>query len=148
MSELLVCTTLLASFLGGLVALFAPCCVSVMLPAYLATGFRHRGGVVAATLIFGAGVATVIVPIGLGATALSSLLVSQHLWLFSLGGLLMIVAGVAVLAHRRCGPHDRSDRRAAGDLPDRHTPAAVRWANRRGDSLRRALRRRCTACRR
>ncbi|MGH4016114.1 MAG: cytochrome c biogenesis protein CcdA [Pseudonocardiaceae bacterium] len=29
-----------------------------MLPAYLATGFRHRGGVVPATLVFGAGVAT------------------------------------------------------------------------------------------
>ncbi|WP_083887877.1 MULTISPECIES: hypothetical protein [Nocardia] len=36
--------------------------VSVMLPAYLATGFRHRGGVVPATLVFGAGVATLILP--------------------------------------------------------------------------------------
>jgi cytochrome c biogenesis protein CcdA len=91
-------TTLLAAFLGGVVALLAPCCVSVMLPAYLATGFRHRGGVVPATLVFGAGVATVILPIGLGATALSSLLVTQHLWIFSVGGALMIAGGVAVLA--------------------------------------------------
>src|SRR5882757_1030594 len=75
MGELLVGTTLLASFLGGVVALLAPCCVSVMLPAYLATGFRHRGGVVPATLVFGA-----------------------HLWVFSIGGVLMIVGGVAVLA--------------------------------------------------
>jgi cytochrome c biogenesis protein CcdA len=96
--ELLFSTTLLASFLGGVVALLAPCCVSVMLPAYLATGFRHRGGVVPATLIFGAGVATVILPIGLGATFLSSLLVTQHLWIFSIGGLLMIAGGIAVLA--------------------------------------------------
>ena len=98
MGEVLFGTTLLASFLGGLVALLAPCCVSVMLPAYLATGFRHRGGVVAATLVFGAGVATVILPIGLGATALSSLLITQHLWIFSLGGALMIAGGLAVLA--------------------------------------------------
>src|SRR3954447_6639705 len=97
MGELLVGTTLLASFLGGVVALLAPCCVSVMLPAYLATGFRHRGGVVAATCVFGAGVATVILPIGLGATALSRLLFEQHVWLFSIGGALMIAAGVAVL---------------------------------------------------
>ena len=97
MTEVLFSTTLLASFLGGVVALLAPCCVSVMLPAYLATGFRHRGGVLPATLVFGAGVATVILPIGLGATALSSLLVSQHLWIFAVGGLLMIVGGVAVL---------------------------------------------------
>ncbi|WP_116051465.1 cytochrome c biogenesis CcdA family protein [Amycolatopsis palatopharyngis] len=98
MGELLFGTTLLASFLGGVVALLAPCCVSVMLPAYLSTGFRHRGGVVPATLVFGAGVATVILPIGLGATALSRLLVEQHVWLFSIGGVLMVVGGVAVLA--------------------------------------------------
>jgi len=96
--EVLFGTTLLAAFLGGVVALLAPCCVSVMLPAYLATGFRHRGGVVPATLVFGAGVATVILPIGLGATVLSSLLVTQHLWIFSLGGALMVAGGVAVLA--------------------------------------------------
>jgi cytochrome c-type biogenesis protein len=98
MGELLVGTTLLASFLGGEVALLAPCCVSVMLPAYLSTGFRHRGGVVPATLVFGAGVATLILPIGLGATALSQLLFGGHVWVFSIGGALMIVAGIAVLA--------------------------------------------------
>jgi cytochrome c-type biogenesis protein len=96
--EVLFGTTLLASFLGGVVALLAPCCVSVMLPAYLSTGFRHRGGVVPATLVFGAGVATVILPIGLGATALSSLLMTGHLWIFSIGGALMIMAGAATLA--------------------------------------------------
>ena len=98
MGELLVGTTLLASFLGGVVALLAPCCVSVMLPAYLSTGFRHRGGVVPATLVFGAGVATLILPIGLGATALSRLLFGGHVWVFSIGGALMIVGGIAVLA--------------------------------------------------
>ena len=98
MGEVLFGTTLLASFLGGVVALLAPCCVSVMLPAYLSTGFRHRGGVVPATLVFGAGVATVILPIGLGATALSSLLMTRHLWIFSIGGALMITAGAATLA--------------------------------------------------
>ncbi|MCU1686616.1 MAG: Cytochrome c biosis protein CcdA [Amycolatopsis sp.] len=98
MGDVLVGTTLLASFLGGVVALLAPCCVSVMLPAYLSTGFRHRGGVVPATLIFGAGVATIILPIGLGATFLSSLLLTQHLWIFFIGGALMIAAGVATLA--------------------------------------------------
>jgi cytochrome c-type biogenesis protein len=96
--EVLFGTTLLASFLGGVVALLAPCCVSVMLPAYLSNGFRHRGGVVPATLVFGAGVATVILPIGLGATALSSLLMTRHLWIFSIGGALMIMAGAATLA--------------------------------------------------
>ncbi|MCH9731521.1 MAG: cytochrome c biogenesis protein CcdA [Actinomycetia bacterium] len=97
MSELLLGTTLLTAFLGGVVALLAPCCVSVMLPAYLATGFRHRGGVVAATLVFSVGVATVILPIGLGAVALSRLFIEQHVWVFSIGGALMIAGGLAVL---------------------------------------------------
>ncbi len=97
MGELLVGTTVLVSFLGGMVALLAPCCVSVMLPAYLATGFRHCGGVLVATLVFGAGVATVILPIGLGAAALSRLFVDQHLTIYLVGGALMLLGGVAVL---------------------------------------------------
>jgi len=100
MGELLVGTTLLVSFLGGVVALLAPCCVSVMLPAYLATGFRHRGGVLPATLVFGGGIATVILPIGLGAAALSRLFVNQHLVIYLIGGVVMGVGGVAVLGGR------------------------------------------------
>src|SRR3981081_965345 len=96
--EVLFGTTLLASFLGGVVALLAPCCVSVMLPAYLATGFRQRGGVLAASLVFGAGVATVILPIGLGAAALSRLFGGLLLLVSVVGGLLMLAGGVAVLA--------------------------------------------------
>lgn len=98
MGELLVGTTLLVSFLGGTVALLAPCCVSVMLPAYLATGFRHRGGVLVATLVFGTGVATVILPIGLGAAALSRLFVEQHATIYLVGGAVMLVAGIAVVS--------------------------------------------------
>ncbi|MFB8128731.1 cytochrome c biogenesis CcdA family protein [Streptomyces mirabilis] len=98
MGDLLFGTTLLASFLGGVVALLAPCCVSVMLPAYLATGFRRRTGILAATLVFAAGVATVIVPIGLGATALVSLISGHHLLVFSIGGAAMAVGGIALLA--------------------------------------------------
>ena len=77
--------------------LLAPCCISVMLPAYLTTGFRHHGGVVPATLVFGSGVATVILPIGLGATALSRLFIEQHTTVFLVGGALMLIGGVAML---------------------------------------------------
>ena len=44
MHDLLFGPVLLTSLLAGVVALLAPCCVSVMLPAYLATVFRHRPG--------------------------------------------------------------------------------------------------------
>ncbi|GAA1439356.1 cytochrome c biogenesis CcdA family protein [Nocardiopsis tropica] len=98
MGELLFGTTLVASFLAGFVALLAPCCVSVMLPAYFATGFRSPGRVVGATLVFAAGIAAIIVPIGLGAAAVSAALSRYHSLLFGIGGALMLVAGVLVLA--------------------------------------------------
>ncbi len=97
MSDLLFGGTLLTAFLGGMVALIAPCCISVMLPAYLATGFRRRAGLLAATLIFGLGVATIIVPIGLGAAAIISLLSSQHAVVYSVGGTAMLIGGAAML---------------------------------------------------
>ncbi|MFC4004378.1 cytochrome c biogenesis CcdA family protein [Prauserella oleivorans] len=97
MRELLLGTTLLAAFTGGVVALLAPCCVSVMLPAYLSSVFRRRGGTIAATAVFALGVATVIVPIGLGASALAVAIVGQHTLVFTIGGSAMILGGLAVL---------------------------------------------------
>jgi cytochrome c-type biogenesis protein len=98
MHQVLFGTALLVSFLGGLVALLAPCCVSVMLPAYFAAGFGRRSGIAAATGVFAAGVATLIVPIGLGASALSAALPAHHLLIFSVGGAAMLAGGIAVLA--------------------------------------------------
>src|SRR5260221_1185742 len=115
MHQVLFGTALLVSFLGGVVALLAPCCVSVMLPAYFATGFGRRSGIAAATGVFAAGVATLIVPIGLGASALSAALPAHHLLIFTIGGALMLAGGgagpgrgEATLARPRlgapCGP--------------------------------------------
>ena len=97
MEDLLLGGTLLTAFLGGLVALLAPCCVSVMLPAYLAGGFRRRTGILAATFVFAAGVATIIVPIGLGATFLVSLVSGQHVLVFSAAATAMLAGGAAML---------------------------------------------------
>jgi len=96
--DLLVSTTILAAFLGGVVALLAPCCVSVMLPAYFASSFRSRTQILGMTLIFAGGVGSVILPIGLGATALSRLIAGQHAVVFSIGGIAMVLAGLAMLA--------------------------------------------------
>ena len=97
MGQILAGPVLVTSLLAGVVALLAPCCVSVMLPAYLSTVFRRPAGVIAGTLVFAAGVATVIVPIGLGASALSAAFQRWHSPLFATGGALMIAGGVAVL---------------------------------------------------
>lgn len=97
MEQVLFSTTMLASVLGGVVALLAPCCVSVMLPAFFAATFRRRAQIVAMTLVFGAGVGTIILPIALGAAFVSRLLQGGHFWIFSLVGLAMVAVGVATL---------------------------------------------------
>lgn len=96
--DVLLGTTLFASFLGGVVALLAPCCVSVMLPAYFASTFHRRTQILGMTLIFAAGVATVILPIALGASALSGAVNGNHRLVFSLGGAAMLAMGLAMLA--------------------------------------------------
>ena len=94
--DLLLGTTLFASFLGGVVALLAPCCVSVMLPAYFASTFHKRTQIVGMTLVFASGVATIIMPIALGATALSGLVSGHHTVVFGIGGVVMLAMGAAM----------------------------------------------------
>lgn len=86
--------SVLASFLAGMVALFAPCCITVLLPAYLAAVFRERKKILKMTLIFFFGVAVVLVPIGLGVAFLAEVLQNFHesLWIF--GGLFMVVLAI------------------------------------------------------
>ncbi|MHB1534109.1 MAG: cytochrome c biogenesis CcdA family protein [Acidimicrobiales bacterium] len=97
-SQLLVGTTVIAAFFAGVVALFAPCCVSVMLPAYLATGVHRRRGLVAMTFVFAAGVAAVILPIAFGATALSRLINGEHTIVYSVMAVVMLAMGIAMAA--------------------------------------------------
>src|SRR5713226_8642143 len=73
-----------------MIALFAPCCISVMLPAYFASSFQNRRVLVAMTFLFAAGVATIILPIALGAAAFRRLFTAQHITIYLIGGLLML----------------------------------------------------------
>ncbi len=97
MEQVLLSTTILASFLGGIVALLAPCCVSVMLPAFFASSFRRRGQILGMTLVFAAGVGTIILPIALGAAIVSRALAQYHFWIFSIVGIAMVAAGIITL---------------------------------------------------
>lgn len=78
-----------AAIAGGL-ALFAPCCISFMLPAYFASAFQNRRLLVAMTFLFGAGVATVILPIALGASLLRQIFTDWHPYIYILGGTLLV----------------------------------------------------------
>ncbi|MDA8302451.1 MAG: cytochrome c biogenesis CcdA family protein [Actinomycetota bacterium] len=101
MPQLLTGTTVIAAFFAGVVALFAPCCISVMLPAYLATGVQRRSSLVAMTFIFAAGVATVILPIAFGVTALSRLINEYHPILYTVMAVVMGALGIFMLLGHR-----------------------------------------------
>lgn len=90
--------SLLAAFLAGAVALFAPCCIVVLFPAYLASAVRNsRWRLVPLTLIFAAGIAVVLIPVTLGLGMLTRGLLRYHGAIYVLGGILMLVlAGLAV----------------------------------------------------
>lgn len=98
MGDILLGTTIIAAFIGGAVALFAPCCISVMLPAYFATSFQRRRALLSMTLVFGLGIAAVILPIAFGASWLTRVIIGQHTIVFLIGGLLMLALGAATIA--------------------------------------------------
>lgn len=98
MRDILLGTSILAAFLGGTVALFAPCCISVMLPAFFATSFQRKRALVSMTFVFALGVAAVILPIAFGVSALTRLIVGQHTVVFLVGAASMLALGVAMIA--------------------------------------------------
>src|SRR2546430_6550306 len=92
--------SLVAATVAGMIALFAPCCISVMLPAYFASSFQNRRRLVAMTLLFAAGIATVVLPIALGASALLALINGGHTPLYVTGGRVLGAPGLLTLAGR------------------------------------------------
>jgi len=91
--------SLLAAFVAGTVALFAPCCIVVMFPAFLAASIRnHRWRLVPLAFVFAAGVATVLIPVTLGLSLLTESLLRYHTAVYGLGALLLLVLAVVSLS--------------------------------------------------
>lgn len=93
--------SLLAAFLAGTVALFAPCCITVLFPSYLAAAVRnHRWRLVPLTLIFAAGIAVVLVPVTLGLTMVTRGLLRYHGPVYVAGGVLMLILAALSISGR------------------------------------------------
>lgn len=92
--EIIFGASIIAAFLAGIVALFAPCCITVLLPAYIASAFREKKDMLKMTFIFFAGLSTVLIPIGLGAAGLAQFFQDFHKQLWVFGGLFMLVLAV------------------------------------------------------
>ncbi|MEX0985276.1 MAG: cytochrome c biogenesis CcdA family protein [Actinomycetota bacterium] len=87
----------LAAFFAGAVALFSPCCIVFLLPAYLASAVQgRRWALFPLTLAFAAGLALVILPLTLGFALIASFVTRFHTPLYLAGGSLML--GLAFLA--------------------------------------------------
>jgi cytochrome c-type biogenesis protein len=89
--------SVLAAVVAGMLALFAPCCISFMLPAYFASSFQNRLRLVAMTFLFAAGVATIILPIALGASMLRQLFAEEHTTIYVVGGVLLLGLAIYLL---------------------------------------------------
>ncbi|MBI5221536.1 MAG: cytochrome c biogenesis protein CcdA [Candidatus Magasanikbacteria bacterium] len=95
--DTLLGVSLIASFFAGMVALFAHCCITVRLPAYLAAAVRERQQILKMTFIFFAGIAVILIPIGLGAAFLARIFEGFHNQLYLAGGALMMVLAVMAI---------------------------------------------------
>ncbi|MGH2462443.1 MAG: cytochrome c biogenesis CcdA family protein [Candidatus Limnocylindria bacterium] len=100
MDSVLLGSSILGGFIGGFVALLAPCCITVLLPSYFAATFTSLGGLLRMTFLFAAGIAIVIVPIALGLAALGQLFSRYHTVLFVIGGLFLLTLGVMTFRGR------------------------------------------------
>jgi cytochrome c-type biogenesis protein len=98
MQSLILGSSILAAFLGGMLALFAPCCIVSLLPTYMAAMLRvTRWRLVQLTGVFAIGVAVVLLPVVLGIGALGQLFNQSHREVFFLGGVLMLGMAVSTL---------------------------------------------------
>lgn len=95
--NLLISASLVAAFIAGMAALFAPCCITVLLPSYLGNIFKEKYKIFFMTFVFFLGVLTVFLPIGLGAAFLAGAFNKYHDIIFTGGGVFLMLLGISML---------------------------------------------------
>src|SRR3990167_9176281 len=91
METMLFQTSLIAAFVAGMVALFAPCCITFLLPAYLGSVFKEKEKVLLMTLVFGLGIFATLMPAVLGVALISQALFRYHDLIYLIGGWMMLM---------------------------------------------------------
>ena len=97
MEYVLIIASLVTAFIAGIAALFAPCCITVLLPAYFGSIFRQKRTIMLMTFVFFAGLLAVFLPLGLGFAALGVLLSKYHNLIFVSGGIFLLFLGISIL---------------------------------------------------
>jgi cytochrome c biogenesis protein CcdA len=89
----------LASFLGGLLSLLSPCS-ALLLPAFFAYAFQSRYELAWRTAVFYAGLTATLVPLGMGISAVGSLVYGHRGAVILASGLLLVFFGLVQLLGR------------------------------------------------
>src|SRR3989338_1120467 len=120
MADILVGASLAAAFIAGIAALFAPCCITVLLPAYLGSIFRQKRTVFLMTFVFFIGLLVVFLPLGLGMAGLGQLFSKYHDTIFIIGGIVLFSLGASILLGRHFSmpfsPHPKIKIQNAGSV--------------------------------
>lgn len=112
------------AFTAGILSFLSPC-VLPLIPSYITfitgMGFedvtRSRRTTLVHALLFVFGFSLIFVALGIGATALGSLLLAYRHWISRIGGVLVIVFGLYMLGVLRIGAMARDTRMHLSDKP-------------------------------
>lgn len=85
--------TLLVAFAAGMLAVFSPCS-ALLLPSFFAYAFTTRSKLVGRTMVFYLGLLIVLVPLGVGSSAASSLVYANRETTIKVAGGLIIGLGI------------------------------------------------------
>lgn len=116
--DILINTSLLTAFFAGVAALMAPCCITVLLPAYFASIFRQKTKVFFMTFVFFLGVLIIFLPLGLGFGGIGRLFARAHDLVFFFGGVFMLLlAGTMFFGFHPRLPFNFSQKTAGQHIP-------------------------------
>lgn len=90
---------LIGALLGGLLALLSPCS-ALLLPSFFAYSFGGASRLAGRTAVFYVGLIAVLVPLGAGVGAVGALLTRYRTTVTTIGGVVMIAIGIAIVLGR------------------------------------------------
>ncbi len=109
--------SLIAAFIAGMVALFAPCCITYLLPAYFGNIFKEKKRIFTMTIIYSLGIMTIMLPVVLGMRLLTQLFFKFHDTTYIIGSVLMLVVAVFALLDIKLPMPRFATKRQAVDAP-------------------------------
>ncbi|MEK7565463.1 MAG: cytochrome c biogenesis protein CcdA [Patescibacteria group bacterium] len=98
--DLLFSASFIASFFAGVAALFAPCCITVLLPTYFASIFKQKSTIYLMTFVYFLGLLVIFLPIGFGAAFLTRFISQNHNTIYFMGAVFLIFLGLMLVTGR------------------------------------------------